>query len=204
MEFRDLIMMTFSMAFFSVSAQNVSDSFALKDYGGQSSTISRDTGIVLQSVPVRKGIIILNDGTMMDFRNLSVLSGSVLFTGSDIVIRQFDSGDVYQISKRGSKAVLGAFIGGGGGLLFGLLLARSTDIINPLDIISDKEMNKIKFDAIFKSTLIGAGAGALIGALIKTNKIIYLKDRDISFNPEINLKPGSKGEILLTCIINLH
>jgi len=119
--------------------------------------------------------------------------------------------DISHITKTGSCAGLGAVSGCGLGLLSGIRFAKALD--NTGDLLADvltfgqetkADTRKEETSIVILSTLIGTGIGALIGALVSKNKIVYSQStKSISFTPSFNLGTGSEPEFALTCVIKL-
>jgi len=146
--------------------------------------------------PIKKGKIILIDGTMINFKKLSVSSDSVSFTGSQSVIYKYHQKDIYKLSKIGNYALAGALSGGIGGLI-GAALGSSDWDNNP-------DLKDMKSTYIVGAALVSTLIGGIVGACIKKDKIVYKSSKPISFDPQFNFLDENKPVFLITCKININ
>ena len=161
---------------------------------------------------LKKGIITLNDGTALYYNQLKFKNDSVFYQDYNLNLHEMALHDIYQISKTGSYAGIGALSGAGLGLLLGIGLAKSLDDTGDFltNIFTwgeetDLDTRQEQTRTIIVSTIVGTGVGALGGALFTKNKIVFSRSfGTLSFNPSFKLVPRDTPEIGLTCRINLR
>ena len=159
-------------------------------------SFSQVTNDISQVSHVTKGKIILNDGSSLVFRNLSVKDSVVTFTDSQLKTRTYPGSEVYKISRTGNYALLSAVTCGLGGLAGGILgTANWSD--NP-------ELSGKESSYIIGATLVSTGIGALVGALIKKDKTVYKSSTSFTFNLIPAYNQFNKTNLVLTCRINLN
>lgn len=146
--------------------------------------------------PIKKGKIILTDGTAINFKQLSVSNDSVLFTNSQSVICKYYRNDIYKISKTGNYIAVSAVTGGLVGLL-GAALGTS-------DWDNDPNLKGTKSSYIVGATIVSTALGGIIGAFIKKDNIIYKSSKPLSFNTRFDFFDKNKPAFLLTCKININ
>ncbi len=146
--------------------------------------------------PLSKGKIIMNDGSSITFRQLTVQNNTVSFTDSQSEIRTCAGADVYKISRTGNNALLGALTIGLSGMAGGYLGTRNWKDYPEL---SGKETS-----FIVGAGLISAAVGAITGLLVKKDKTVYKSSTSFGLFPGLNIYGNNKPNFSLTCRINLR
>jgi len=156
---------------------------------------SQVTNEISNVPPLRKGEIILTDGTSISFRQLSVINDTVVFSNSKMGIQKYSATGIYKISKTGNYAASGALLSGLGGLLGGVLGTQGWDEI--------EELKDQKTSFIVGATVVCAVIGGITGALIKREKVVYKNSTSFSFHPGLGLYQD-KVNLMLTCRIRIN
>jgi len=157
---------------------------------------SQETNEISKIPQIRKGEIILTDGTSIKFRQLNVSNDTVVFSNFQEKICKYPANAVYKISRTGNFAAIGAITTGLGGLLGGI--AGTIDWDN-YDVLKGQ-----KTSFIVGATLIGAFVGGITGALIKKEKTVYKNSTAFSFQPGLNIDQERNMVLMLLCRINIY
>lgn len=152
----------------------------------------------ISKVPaIRKGEIILNDGTSINFKQLNVLNDTVVFFNSQSIICKYTANDIYKITKTGGNfAVSGAIYSGLGGLLGAISGTRNWNY--------NEELKDKKSSFIIGATLLSAAIGGIIGTFIKREKTIYKNTSSFSFNPVLSNYQDKNIRLMFICSININ
>lgn len=161
---------------------------------------------------VKKGIITLNDGTPNYFNHLQFRNDTVFYQDFEMNSMKVPLPEINQITKESSYLGIGVLAGGGFGLLFGLVMAKTLDrtgdfvaIISTWGEEQSLDTRKEQTSILIFSTLVGTGLGAGIGALFPKNKIIFSNsNQSISFAPVVTMNPQLKPELGVTFRINFR
>ena len=159
-------------------------------------SFSQGTNDISKVPPVSKGKIILNDGLSMNFKQLSVLKDTVVFTNSQSQIIKYPAKDVYKITKTGNNAAMGAVTCGLGGLLGGVL---GTSNWKTVESLKGKEGS-----FIIGATIVCTLIGGITGALIKRDKTIYKSSSPLTILPGVGLYPDRSMGFFVTCRIPIN
>jgi hypothetical protein len=151
------------------------------------------TNILSLVSPAKKGEILLADGTKIKFRELMVSNDSIAFINAQGVSCKYGSHDIYKITKTSTWAAHGAIISGVGGFL--------GSILGTLDWNYYPELRDIKVPYIIGCTIGSTVVGAITGALIKREAIIYKNSTSLSFMPSLDYS-NDRTNLLLSCRIN--
>jgi hypothetical protein len=146
--------------------------------------------------PINRGKIILTDGTLIFFTNLTVIKDSVSALNSHSIMFSYHKDIIYRISKTGNCFIEGAVTGGLGALIGGILGASDWD--------KYPDLKEKKTSFIVGVTIGSAVIGGIVGACIKKDKIVYRSSRPLSFNPGINFIEKNKIAFLVTCKFNIN
>jgi len=158
---------------------------------------SQETSDISKVPPIKKGEIILEDGTAINFQQLSVQNDTVVFSNSQMEVCKYASNDIYKISKTGNYAASGALWSGLGGLLGGI---SGTSGWDEYDELRDK-----KGAFIVGATLVCAAIGGITGAMIKKEKVVYKNSTSFSFQPGLGLDyHRDQMNLMLTCRIKIN
>jgi hypothetical protein len=163
-------------------------SFSLVSFSQYTNDISK--------VPyLSRGKIILNSGSSMTFKQLSVQDGLVTFTDSQSKICTYPASDVYKISKTGNYILVGALTCGLSGMAGGILGTRNWK--------NNEELSGKETNYIVGATVVCTVIGALTGVLIKKDKTVYKSSTLFSFHPGFDPDKYNKMNFNITCRINL-
>jgi hypothetical protein len=141
--------------------------------------------------PIRKGQMILNNGTLISFKHLEVSGDSISIINSQSFTRKYIGSDIYKISKTGNWCLVSAVTCGLSGLL-GATLGTS-------DWDKHPELKDKKSSFILGWTFVSAAAGAIIGAFIEKDKTIYKNSKPLTFNTRLDFIEKNNPAFLLTC-----
>jgi hypothetical protein len=158
-------------------------------------SLCQKTDVISEVPPLRKGEIILIDGTAVIFKQLNVVNDTVHFTNSQSMPGKFSANDIYRISKTGNYAAEGALSAGLGWMLGAWIGTMNWDNVG---------LEDSKNTYIFGGALISAAVGGLIGALIKKEKIIYKNPATLKLTPISDLGLGNQPGVMLTLRININ
>jgi hypothetical protein len=109
--------------------------------------------------PVRKGSVLLVDGTSFNFTFLKVENDMVIFTDNKTESHTYNSNEVYKITKIRNYALSGAFYGGAGAFS---------------GAIGGYPGDWPKNEIIIGAAIGGCILGGIVGALIKKEKTVYI------------------------------
>ncbi len=158
--------------------------------------LCQETDIISKVPPLKKGKIILTDGTAFDFKQLSVINDTVVFTNTQAMLVKYPANDIYKISKTGNWAALSAASAGLGWMLGAFSGTSDWDNYQNL---KDK-----KNSFIYGGAIVSAAIGGAIGALIKKDKTIYKNKNAFSVSPIGYISLDNKVSFMLTCRININ
>jgi hypothetical protein len=158
---------------------------------------SQETNELSKVLPIKKGEIILQDGTKINFQQLSVVNDTVVFRNAQMESFKYVSNDIYKISKTGNYAVEGAVYSGVGGLLGAVLGTQGWDEV--------EELKDKKGSFIVGATLVCTAIGGITGAMIKREKVIFKNTTTFSFQPGLGLDyHHDRMNLMLTCRIKIN
>ncbi|MEX2591740.1 MAG: hypothetical protein WD426_03125 [Anditalea sp.] len=145
---------------------------------------SQETNDISKLPPIKKGEIMLTDGTSIEFSQLTVLNDTVVISNSQSRQSKYAANGIYKISKTGNYAVLGAITGGLGGLSGGITGTQNWN--------THEDLKEKKTSFIVGATLVGAALGGITGALIKREKIVYKNSTYFSLKPGMDIYQDNK------------
>jgi len=158
---------------------------------------SQETSELSKVPPIKKGEIILQDGTKINFQQLSVVNDTVVFRNAQMESIKYASNDIYKISKTGNYAASGALYSGLGGLLGAVLGTQGWDEV--------EELKDKKGSFIVGATLVCAAIGGITGAMIKKEIVVYKNSTSFSFQPGLGLDyHHDQMNLMLTCRIKIN
>jgi len=158
---------------------------------------SQVTNEISKVPPIKKGEIVLTDGTTINFQQLSVLNDTVVFSNAQTLICKYAAKEIYKISIIGNKAAQGAITFGLIGLAGSYLISRSQDWYD------DGSLKKKKTAFIGGATIACAALGGIIGALVEKRIIVYKNSNIFSFQPGVGTYYDNKTYLMLTCRISV-
>lgn len=122
--------------------------------------------------PVKKGYLLFSDGKKVEFKNLKTDENTLHYTDLSGRQQQQSSDELYKVVKTGNSAGEYALYCGAGGLLGALLGTSSWDAAG----LGDQ-----KAGFIIGATVACTGIGALIGAMVPKEKVMY-KNTELDFS----------------------
>jgi len=174
---------------------------------------AQETGNHLEKFhTIKKGMIILDNGTKVPYTRLSIRHDTAFYTNSEYEFTKLPLIQINQITRTKSGIGNDMLIGGGAGLISSALVSgiihrdRTTsewiiDKINDEDEGHTIKKEELPFIAI--GTASGIAIGVLVNLLKSKEKVMYNKETTIDVFPELTLLPNQQQNIMLTIKINL-
>jgi len=145
---------------------------------GASVAFSQTTNDINKVPELRKGKILLMNGHEMEFRNLHVNNGLVLFESPQYGVQSYQADNISEIMTSRRSLPEGFLVGAG----FGLVIGFMTPLIN--DEVSYSE----DMDIILLTTAITTGVFALTGAItglfVHKYKNVYQNSNQVMIYPQ--------------------
>lgn len=160
---------------------------------------SQERNLLLNGKPIRKGKIILGDGTSVKFRNLTFYDDQLHYTNMHGEVMKRSSSEVFKVTKSRTYAGYGALSGGLSGLL--ACLQYSVEDTNSYGYGYTYYKEPLTTSEWVMVTAIGAGIGGLVGMLFRNDKTVFQNSSAISFSPSIC--PNLKNEPIPALTLNL-
>ena len=156
----------------------------------------QETDVISEVPPLKKGEVILTDGTAIKYKNLSVSNDTVFFSSSQSMATTYSANDIYKISKTGNLALECAAGAGLGWMLGAWLGTMSWD--------GNASLEDSRNTYIFGGAAICAAIGGIIGALVKKERTIYKNEASIRLTPIGDFNIDNKFGLMLTCRISIN
>jgi hypothetical protein len=172
-----------------------------------------DSVNLIGSSSIKKGNIILNNGDVIKFSNLTVFNDTVFFTKSGSVDGRLPLNNITGITKTKSKPGMGALCGGIAGFFSGLLIGSLVNPERTVDewifdqIDGDEEVQTIsKEDLPYMAigTASGIAIGALVGLSLKKSTVVYHKNSKIDVFPGVSFYPNQNTGLMLSVKITFN
>ena len=159
---------------------------------------------------IKKGTILLNNGSRVKYTNLTTAQDSVFFADSKSFYSRLSLSNIEQITRTKSSVGMDILIGGVSGLFTGLLVGSLVypdrtfgewfvDQISKVD--HEQEITKDESKIIVIGALSGIAIGALVGLTKKKEKVIYQKKTTIDVFP--GLTSFNNQDIGLTVTVKI-
>lgn len=162
------------------------------------------------SLFIRRGTVRLTDGSFTRFRKMTLLADSASYTSIHKQMYQVSLKEVHSVTRTTSKTGVGLAIGAGTGLVLGIAGAKAFgDMVDDLLYFftfgseEDTDTRKEETEVVIVTTLMGAGLGALTGALIRQEKMVYTGGVRLGFSVGSSPVPGDGPYPVLAVRIRL-